>query len=572
MSTQARPPRLDLSRTPLAYPGDAVESSLLLLPDCSHRLIFRAGRRLGQARVERCGSCAAKDGLRIVPLNYELLCWNVASMDGRYAVVAVGSNANADVLRSKMERAGAEPVVPMVIARLDNLAVAYSAHISRPGFIPAAPVHAPGQSCEVVVGFLDREQLAHMDATEPNYVRRWLTSPEHPLLLDGGERLGGFHIYDSRWGVLAEEGAALPLNSQASIAAWLDRQNVVPWAGQEPQAAVAALGNDPALRDQLGQLLAERRLVAPARLDGPEFAGHTYGDTASGWPDQVTSSASSLRATGTRHVERRGQQCIVVHSMVASRLGLSAHAEIRSALRSDAPGVIARVILDDQQAEDAVGVDQLIRNALGLELEEHVELAPIYVPASPTTDLLVARPHYVACRVQAADLATVEQEVALLSPLTLSLLGIQPGARVVLEGVPRRPADAVPVVRVKAHEAPPEILDRRTQFSGGGYESRFPSSRDSLAVFPDLPWIFLDAATRARLGLGSHRLSAIRIRAARGDQALSELRELMLLVILAAVGVATVIPSAVWLSAFLGALLLVTGLVARARLRRRLAG
>jgi hypothetical protein len=151
----------------------------------------------------------------------------------------------------------------------------------------------------------------------------------------------------------------------------------------------------------------------------------------------------------------------------------------------------------------------------------------------------------------------------------MSLLGIQPGSHVVLEGVPNAAGD-VPAVRVKAHEAPEEIIDRRAQFSGGGHEARFPSSRDALGVFPDLPWIFLDSATRTKLGLGAPRLRAVRVRAARTDQALTELRELMLLFVLAAVGVATVIPSGKLVLAFLLVLVLVTALLARARLRRRL--
>ena len=562
--------RLDLNRTPLAYPGAPVDSSLLLLPDCTHRLTFRPGRRLGQARVERCDICAERDGLRIVPLNYELLRWNVANIDSRFAVVAVGSNANADVLRGKMTRAGVEPIIPLVKARLDNVAVSHSAHVGRPGFMPAAPVAEDGGGCEIVVGFLDRDQLKHMDDTEPNYVRRWLGGSTYPLVLDGGEGLGGFHIYDSKWGLLADDGRALPLDSQQEVSAWLADRGLAPWSEHDASEAATILAGDVDLRDKLRQAFVDRQLALPAGLDGPVFTDDLYGTTVSTWADHPVSTATSLRASVTPDLQRHGQQCLLLNPKDARDRHIEEHAEVRCALRPDEPGLIARVVLADSQPSGVAGVDQIIRNGLGLERGEHVEVSPVTVPSNPVADVLLANPHYVVCRVQTADLAIVEQEVALLAPLTMSLLGIQPGARVVLEGVPSEPGGVVPIIRIKAHEAPQEIIDRRLEFSGGGHEARFPSSRDALAVFPDLPWIFLDAATRTKLGLGSHRLRAIRVRAARGDQTLIEIRELMLLFILAAVGVASVIPSAGWLLTFLGGLGLVTGFVARARLRRRL--
>lgn len=555
----------------MAYPGPPVASSRLLLPDCEHLVLLRAGRRLGQARVERCDDCAARDGLRVVPLNYELLVWNVANIDSRYAVVAVGSNASTDILRGKMERAGVEPIIPLITARLSNVVVAHSAHVGRPGFIPAAPVAAPGDGCDVVVGLLDRDQLRHMDATEPNYVRRFLPGDVYPLVLDGGESLSGSHIYDSKWGLLAEHGAPLPLSPQTTVSSWLAERGFGPWRDHDPAEAAAVLFADPALREKQRDLIAERQLVVPADLTGQEFVDVPYAATVSVWADAPATSASSLRCTATPDdLVRQGQQCVRVHPDDAHRLGLRHHTRVSCALRAEDPGLIARVIVHDEQEQGTAGVDQILRNALGLERGEFVDLVPATVHGNSVADVLIARPHYVACRVQAADLAIVEQEVALLSPLTMSLLGIRPGSHVVLEGVPATPGGSVPIVKVKAHEAPQEIIDRRTQFSGGGHESRFPSSRDALGVFPDLPWVFLDAATRVQLGLGTHRLCAVRIRAARADQALTELRELMLLFILAAVGVATVNPSPAFVFAFLSLLVLGTALLARARLRRRL--
>lgn len=564
--------RLDLSQAPEDYPGEPVAVSQVLLPNCEHPLTVPPGRRLGQARVERCDDCVERDGLRVVPLNYELLRWNVAGTDARYPVVAVGSNANADVLRGKMDRAGIEPIIPLIRARLDNLTVSHSAHVGGPGFVPAAPVRDPGHFCEIVVGFLDRDQLTHMDGTEPNYVRRWLPGADYPLRLDGGEGLDGFHIYDSKWGLLADGPSAFPLSTQREVSQWLAARGVAPWTDHDATSAAKALAADKVLRDSLRVHFLDGNLARPSELDGPVFRDVGYGTTASAWAEHPATSATSLRATTTPDLDRRGEHCVLLNPSDARHRNLRDHAEIRCALRPTEPGLIARVVVDEEHPPDSVGVDQIIRNGLGLERGEHVELHSAGVPRNPLADVLLARPHYVACRIQAADLSIVEQGAALLSPLTMSLLGVQPGARIVVEGVPATPGGAVPVVRIKAHEAPQEIVDRRVEFSGGGREARFPASRDALGVFPDLPWVFLDAATRTKLGLGSHRLRPIRVRAARGDQALAEIRELMLLFVLAAVGVASVITSTRWLLAFLGVLGVLAGLVARARLRRRLGG
>jgi hypothetical protein len=173
------------------------------------------------------------------------------------------------------------------------------------------------------------------------------------------------------------------------------------------------------------------------------------------------------------------------------------------------------------------------------------------------------------CRVQSADLASVEQNVALMSPMALRLLGVPGGARVVVEGC-TNPANVLQVVRLTALEASEETLERRRDLSGGGFTARFPSSRDALAVFPDLPWIFLDYAERTALGLGRSKLAVVRVRASRRDQMIAEVRELLLLFVLAAVGLAALIKSPVLVGGLLSVLVVLGLLLARARLRRRL--
>lgn len=89
----------------------------------------------------------------------------------------------------------------------------------------------------------------------------------------------------------------------------------------------------------------------------------------------------------------------------------------------------AQVVMREAQARGTAGIDQVLRNALGAEVWEHVRLTKIKVTSTPISDLLLYRPHFAMARVQAADLATVEQDVGLVSPLTLGILGIQDGTR-----------------------------------------------------------------------------------------------------------------------------------------------
>jgi hypothetical protein len=216
-------------------------------------------------------------------------------------------------------------------------------------------------------------------------------------------------------------------------------------------------------------------------------------------------------------------------------------------------------------------VDQVLRNALGTEVWEHVRLTKVKVGSTPISDLILFRPHFVMARVQAADLATVEQNVGLVSPLTLGILGIQDGDAVIVQGAPDAEGN-VEDVRLRVHVAPDDMLDLRKEVSGGSLSTRFPSARDALGVFPDLPCIFLDSASRARLGLGRTKLSAVRIRASRSFQLNREFRELLLVLILAFLGFATLVKSTAALAALFGFLLLVVGGVIRSRLRRRLGG
>jgi hypothetical protein len=142
---------------------------------------------------------------------------------GRTPVAAVGSNASPAVLVRKLAAMGSGEVV-LEVRELAGVRVGHSAHVSPGGYIPAAPYVGEGGT-RLVVGWFDQQQLALLDATEPNYLRR---------------RLGaGVDVYVSRWGVVAVAGAPVPLTSQQQLLTRL-RPPALVAGGRLSDPAVAA--------------------------------------------------------------------------------------------------------------------------------------------------------------------------------------------------------------------------------------------------------------------------------------------------------------------------------------------
>lgn len=124
----------------------------------------------------------------------------------RTALVAVGSNASPAVMHRKLSRHGVGGPVPLLAATLTGCAVGHSAHVSAPGFVPAAPYLRADARTPVYVTLLDDVQLRCVDLSEPSYVRRHLSRERCLLDFADGSCPGSFDLYDSRWGVLARPG------------------------------------------------------------------------------------------------------------------------------------------------------------------------------------------------------------------------------------------------------------------------------------------------------------------------------------------------------------------------------
>lgn len=201
----AAPARLD---APEDYPwvGPAVRSALLLSTGIVD-LDPSGGADAPSEELERAlvDTAAIEQALEVE---------GVAPLSERTLVVAVGSNQTPQTIARKYRRSGHEvPVAtPFVRCTVHDLAVGHVAHVAAPGYVPAAPYRAEGERMELVATWFDDEQLAVVDATEPNYDRLRLPAAQVPVHLATGERPEHVDVYASRWGVLAlEDGAPVPL-------------------------------------------------------------------------------------------------------------------------------------------------------------------------------------------------------------------------------------------------------------------------------------------------------------------------------------------------------------------------
>ncbi|MFE3461762.1 hypothetical protein ACFXKD_29830 [Nocardiopsis aegyptia] len=240
---------------PLTYPGTVPAASGLLLADAWLPLRPVAGEPatggpVADWSVEFAGEPTTVAGV--------LARLGRAPVADRYPVLAVGSNAAPAQLRRKLRARALEPVLPMTLATVDGIAPGVSAHVSRPGYLPAAPVALPGRS-RLFVLWPDRAELEALDATEPNYRRRRLPADRHPVTLASGARLTSCSVYVGGHGCLVDdEGRPRRLTDQATlIRALLTASPALrDLCGSTPEEFVERTG-DPAVREAVRLLFRE---------------------------------------------------------------------------------------------------------------------------------------------------------------------------------------------------------------------------------------------------------------------------------------------------------------------------
>lgn len=253
---------------PWLYPGRTVVESLVLglgAGGAPATLRHRAGMPLAKAVVRTRDG----DGL----LDDVLATHAAPTVDARFPVASYGSNGDPAVLRRKFGAGGVSDIVPLLPGRMANACLAASAHVSRPGYIPAAALRRDGSSLPVVVAWLDAEQVRCLDATEVNYRRLTADTTVHELVLASGETLEGAVLYGTTWGVIPPDqdgfssqidvwqqalAASASLRALLSVAPSVDENSL--------RIVMARLARDEALRAQARRCLAE--IAVPSGLVG----------------------------------------------------------------------------------------------------------------------------------------------------------------------------------------------------------------------------------------------------------------------------------------------------------------
>ena len=272
----------DLTRVPLAYPLAPVEGPRLVLAGCEHPVRLRRSRPVAASPTPSCAHCGADlSGPVRRPLGAVLAALEATPLADRTPVLAVGSNAAAAVMRHKLGSRGVSTVVPVLTGVVRALDVSHSAHVSRGGYVPAAPVHRSAARTPVVLQLLDDDQLAAVDETEPTYERVEVSAARYPILLPGGVRPRRVHVYSSRFGVIRLPGRGpTPLLPQTEVLAALQAAGV-PHTSGGPEEVSARLAGSPDVRRAVGRALRELGLVRDPGLFSRPAGELRWGDALS---------------------------------------------------------------------------------------------------------------------------------------------------------------------------------------------------------------------------------------------------------------------------------------------------
>lgn len=133
---------------------------------------------------------------------------------GRTPLLSYGANAAPEALALKLASLpGLE--MPVLRAELDGFDVAYSAHVSPYGAVPATLVESAGTRAPVFVVYPNQEQLELLTALELNYDLVTLSGVS--CRLEGGTAVAELGAYRSKHGPLSLDGSAVALAAVRSL-------------------------------------------------------------------------------------------------------------------------------------------------------------------------------------------------------------------------------------------------------------------------------------------------------------------------------------------------------------------
>ena len=183
------------SRTPSHYPGRLVEEDCLLVGSWIYPLITDGKVYIGDWSTIIDGGPLSHDNQGKMRVDSALsLSLEVKPMAQRFPLIAVGSNASPGQIIHKFSDVLGNATIPLTRAAVVDIEVAHSAHVSRAGYIPYAPMLAKRSSRRFFILWLDSDQLRQMDATEPNYQRFNLSQLDRPAVIQKPPQSHCFHI------------------------------------------------------------------------------------------------------------------------------------------------------------------------------------------------------------------------------------------------------------------------------------------------------------------------------------------------------------------------------------------
>lgn len=281
---------LNPSVEPSAYPGRVIDVDCLQVGSWMYELSPRQGERLDAARakVDRGGPLAAQADDRTASLDELLTAAGAAPIGDRIPFVAIGSNGSPGQLIHKFAKLERAAVIPITIAVVSGIKAAYSAHVSKAGYIPYAPTvdSFRDNTRRLPVLWLDDPQLEHMHTTEPNYRALTIEQPAHPaVLVSSREPLASWSLYASKWGTLSfEPPTPVPAADQRSLYRALGNlpwfRDLVPAIIDGADAAIAALAADEDLRTRVRGMFLDRGHAQADGLPTTSSSPVTYNEGA----------------------------------------------------------------------------------------------------------------------------------------------------------------------------------------------------------------------------------------------------------------------------------------------------
>lgn len=609
---------------PLSYPGRWPDTSVLLTSDTMWEIQSEPERSLaldGSARsIFRVGHSKVtvpredRRSLRLSEFAHPFLSdvlerLNVASIDARIPVLAVGSNASPAQMRHKFQELGISQVIPMMRAQLTGLKVGFAPVFAPAGYMPATLFPEPQATMGLFIQWLDENQLRVLDETETGYKRVMFecgtgTGGDVRAVLESGEILGGWYGYVYEGGFLTDDAGQVLMSNQLSPAengadagrtVYRNQRELIEMLIGSSEELSGVMGTDADLWLQPSQLRRESaaRIIAElGQIGGREHVAEFTDQKLVEAVRYATIMPASLAADGSASRDhfvvqaslsalvRHGQSTVRMGSELYRHLQSPRHVEISSSAlasesRGRAPAALAAVLVDDDSHRPSKHVistgevDHVLRMAVGLEIGETASIRKVVVRRRAWPDFFIGKPNYETMRVTLADPSTAERDVSLMSRLSLQLLGVESGEHVVIEGS----ADldgTVPSMSMKAFELPDYVGEERHAVTRGRWGTRFPSPRDTFGVQPDIATIFLDSAARSRLGILGHDLATVRVRPARGYQFRREVREMMLVLSVALIGIVGLVPDATLAVSLIGVFVGGTVLLVLLRMKNRL--